>query len=218
VVRVAYQALAAVLGGTQSLHTNSRDEALALPSEESVTIALRTQQLLAYESGVADTVDPLAGSFLVESLTDEIEKRAAALIGRVEEMGGATRAIEAGFMQTEIADSAYRYQQEVEQGKRVVVGVNRFQQEKDDKERPSLGLLKVDPELEKKRVAGLARFKAGRDAAAVKRTLGALAEAAKGDVNLMPFVVESVRAGCTVGEMSDALRAVFGTFRPTGAL
>ncbi len=222
VVRVAFQALAAALGGTQSLHTNSRDEALALPSEESVLIALRTQQIVAHESGVADTVDPLAGSYAVESLTDEIEKRARELIGKVEQMGGVVAAIEQGFMQNEIADSAYKYQKAVEAKQRIVVGVNKFEEvvkrssgpvvECGDKERTELKLLKVDSALGKRRAAELVEFRQKRDAQTLNSSLAALHEAAKGTANLMTPIVAAVRAGGTVGEISDALRAEFGEY------
>jgi methylmalonyl-CoA mutase N-terminal domain/subunit len=216
VVRVAYQALAAVLGGTQSLHTNSRDEALALPSQDSVTIALRTQQILAHESGTADVVDPLAGSYMVESLTDEIERRAAELIQKVEGMGGATAAIERGFMQQEIADSAYRYQQAVEKGRRIVVGVNKYVEGTRGSGVQGFELLKVDPALEKRRAEELARFKQARKQAAVRASLSGLTETAKGTGNLMGPIVSAVRAGATVGEVSDALRSVFGEYDRKG--
>ncbi len=211
VVRVAYQALAAVLGGTQSLHTNSRDEALALPSQESVTIALRTQQILAHESGVADTVDPLAGSYFVEALTDEIETRARALIEKIEAAGGAVPAIESGFMQQEIADSAYRYQQQVEKQARVVVGVNKYCED-GDAAGPRFELLKVDPELGKARASALARFRQERNRAQVEVALARLADTARGSGNLMDAIVAAVRAKATVGEVSDALRSVFGEY------
>ncbi len=210
VVRVAYQALAAVLGGTQSLHTNSRDEALALPSQESVTIALRTQQILAHESGVADTVDPLAGSYCIESLTDEIEARARALIDRIEAAGGATAAIESGLMQQEIAESAYRYQQQVEKQERIVVGVNRYKEGEGATGVQGLRLLKVDPDLGRRRAEELARFRQQRDRAKLEAALARLAETARSSGNLMEAIVPAVRAGATVGEVSDALRAVFG--------
>lgn len=222
VVRVAYQALAAALGGTQSLHTNSRDEALALPSEESVLIALRTQQIVAHESGVADTVDPLAGSYVVESLTDEIEKRARELIEKVEQMGGVVAAIEQGFMQSEIADSAYKYQQAVEKGQRIVVGVNKYEEgvkgsrnqgvQCEDKKEPGLKLLKVDPELGKRRAAELAQYKQTRDGARLGAAMADLREAANGTANLMTPIMAAVRAGATVGEVSDTLRDVFGEY------
>jgi len=222
VIRVAYQALAAALGGTQSLHTNSRDEALALPSEESVLIALRTQQIVAHESGVADTVDPLAGSYAVESLTDEIEKRASELIGKVEQMGGVVSAIEQGFMQNEIADSAYKYQQAVEKKQRIVVGVNKYEEgfkgsksegfQSEEKTGPGLKLLRVDPELGKRRAAELARYKQLRDDAQVKQSLVRVSETAATTTNLMVPIVSAVRLGCTVGEIADALRGVFGEY------
>ncbi|MCL6465696.1 MAG: methylmalonyl-CoA mutase family protein [candidate division WOR-3 bacterium] len=208
VIRVAYQALAAVLGGTQSLHTNSRDEALSLPTEESVTIALRTQQILAYETGVTDTVDPLAGSYFIESLTDEIERRARALIDEIVQRGGAVSAIEQGFIQERIAESAWRYQREVEEGKRIVVGVNRFS----DAVEPKLRLLRVDEALAEKRRQELADFRARRDAAAVQRALVDVERVARSEENLMPVIVAAVRANATVGEISDALRTVFGEY------
>ncbi len=208
IIRVAYQALAAVLGGTQSLHTNSRDEALSLPTEESVTIALRTQQILAYETGVADTVDPLAGSYLVESLTDEIEKRARELIAEVEARGGAVSAIEQGFIQERIAESAWRYQQEVEKGKRIVVGVNRFS----DNVQPQLKLLRVDEALALRRQGELKEFRARRDSRVVNAALAEVARVAETEENLMPAILAAVRAGATVGEISDALRQVFGEY------
>ncbi|HTW90699.1 MAG TPA: methylmalonyl-CoA mutase family protein [bacterium] len=222
VIRVAFQALAAALGGTQSLHTNSRDEALALPSEESVLIALRTQQIVAHESGVADTVDPLAGSYAVESLADEIENRARELIGKVEQMGGVVAAIEQGFMQNEIADSAYNYQQAVEKGQRIVVGVNKYHEvvqrssgqvvECGGRTETGFKLLKVDPELGNRRTAELERFKRTRDCGQVKQALARVGETAAATGNLMEPIVAAVRLGCTVGEISDALRGVFGEY------
>lgn len=208
VVRVAFQALAAVLGGTQSLHNNSRDEALSLPTEESVTIALRTQQILAHETGVADTVDPLAGSYAVEGLTDEIEKRALRLIEQIEGLGGATAAIEQGFVQNEIAESAYRDQQEIEKGHRVVVGVNRYTEAAPTEQR----LLKVDPELGERRAEALARFRAQRNQEQVGTALEELRRRARGTDNLMPPTLEAVRAGATVGEIADAMRTEFGEY------
>ncbi|MEO0069080.1 MAG: methylmalonyl-CoA mutase family protein [candidate division WOR-3 bacterium] len=208
IIRVAYQALAAVLGGTQSLHTNSRDEALSLPTEESVTIALRTQQILAYETGVGDTVDPLAGSYFVESLTNEIEKRARSLIGEIERRGGAVKAIEQGFIQERIAESAYRYQQAVEKEERIVVGVNRFC----DAVEPELKLLKVDEGLAIRRKEELACYRANRDKAKVMQALQKVSETARTDNNLMPVIIDAVRAGATLGEISDALRSVFGEY------
>jgi len=214
VIRVAYQALAAALGGTQSLHTNSRDEALALPSEESVLIALRTQQIVAHESGVADTVDPLAGSYAVESLTDEIEKRARELIGKVEQIGGVVPAIEQGFMQNGIADSAYKYQQAVERKQRIVVGVNKYAEESGRSKDPGIEgkLLKVDPELGKRRAADLVQYKQTRDSVEVQQALDRVRKTASTAANLMVPIVSAVRLGCTVGEISDALRGVFGEY------
>ena len=208
IIRVAYQALAAVLGGTQSLHTNSMDEALSLPTQKSVTIALRTQQLVAYESGVTDTIDPLAGSFYVESQTDRIEREARDYIARIDEMGGATEAIEQGFIQREIQDSAYRYQKAVEDGRRVVVGVNKFQVE----EEPPRDLLRVDPSVREEQVAALAELKAGRSAGDVEAALAALKSAAQGDDNLMPPIIQAVRVYATLGEICDTLRGVFGEY------
>jgi len=208
IIRVAYQALAAVLGGTQSLHTNSRDEALSLPTEESVTVALRTQQILAYETGVADTVDPLAGSFYVESLTEQIEMAARELIEEIERRGGAVRAIEQGFIQERIAESSYRYQQEVERGERVVVGVNKFQ----DAVEPAMRLLRVDEQLETSRRELLRLYRQQRDNRLVEERLRAVSETARGENNLMPAILAAVRVGATLGEISDALRQVFGEY------
>ena len=208
IVRVAYQALAAVLGGTQSLHTNSMDEALSLPTQKAVTIALRTQQLVAYESGVTETIDPLAGSFYVESQTDRIEKEAKDYIARIDDMGGATEAIEQGFIQREIQDSAYRYQKAVEDGRRVVVGVNKFQVE----EEPPKDLLRVDPSVREEQTAALAQLKAGRDAAEVEAALAELKSAAQRDKNLMPPIIQAVRVYATLGEICDTLRGVFGEY------
>ncbi len=209
IVRVAFQALSAVLGGTQSLHTNSMDEALALPSQEAVTIALRTQQLIAHETGVTETVDPLAGSYYVEHLTDEIQARAEEYIDRIDKMGGAPAAIEQGFVQREIQDAAYRYQKAVESGDRVVVGVNKFQTEDDVK--PG-DLLKVDPEVRIGQMAKLTKLKAQRDAEAVARKLAELRKTAEGEGNLMPPILDCVRAYATLGEICDCLRGVFGEY------
>ena len=211
VVRVTLQALAAVLGGTQSLHTNSRDEALALPSEDSVRIALRTQQIIAYESGAAETIDPLAGSYYVESLTDRIEEEALAYLGRIDGLGGAVRAIEQGYVQQEIQDAAYRYQMDVEKGDRVVVGLNKFQV----KEAPPKGLLRVDPVVGERQVEKLKALKGRRDNAAVKSALAVLETAAKGEANLMPPILDAVRKYATLGEVCDVLRGVFGEYRPS---
>lgn len=210
VVRVTVQALAAVLGGTQSLHTNGYDEALALPTQESATLALRTQQVIGHESGTADVIDPLAGSWYVEALTDRIEAEARALIHRVDELGGSARAIELGFFQDEIAKSAWRFQQEVESGRRVVVGVNKFT---DDSPPPVIATPNF-PELEARQRRTLAEVKASRDGAAVTAALGRLGEAAQGEGRLMPPIIEAVRARATLGEISDVLRSAWGTYRP----
>ncbi|MBM4318624.1 MAG: methylmalonyl-CoA mutase [Deltaproteobacteria bacterium] len=211
VVRVALQALAAVLGGTQSLHTNSLDEALALPAEDSVKLALRTQQLIAHESGVADFVDPLAGSYAIEALTDAIEAGARDYIERIERMGGMVAAIEQGFPQREIESSAFRYQLEVEEGERVIVGVNAYQEKVEA--RPG-NLLRLHPELEQRQVERLGQVRAGRDEGQVRGSLAALGEAARGEANLMPYILDAVALRASVGEISDALRAVFGVYRP----
>ncbi|GFO56202.1 methylmalonyl-CoA mutase [Geomonas sp. Red276] len=214
IMRVTLQALAAVLGGTQSLHTNSRDEALALPTEDSVRIALRTQQVIAYESGVADSCDPLAGSFLVESLTDQIEEQAQAYIDRIDALGGAVEAISRGFQQKEIQDSAYAYQRSIEKNETIIVGVNKFTIE----EQPPEDLLKISDEVEVTQKANLARMKAGRDAAKVESTLRALEEAAQGSSNLMPYILEAVKSYATLGEIANVFRKVFGTHRETVVL
>ena len=211
IVRVAIQALAAVLGGTQSLHTNSRDEALSLPTEEAVRIALRTQQIIAYESGVADTIDPLAGSYCIEALTDEIEKRATAYLEKTDQLGGALRAIEVGFVGQEIANSAYRYQREVEQQQRIVVGVNDFATAESAPPR----LLRVDPQVREQQLERLRSLRQTRDATAVQATLTALERAARGSDNLVPPILAAVQAYATLGEICDVLRRVFGEYRPS---
>ena len=208
-VRVTLQALAAVLGGTQSLHTNAMDEALALPTDEAALTALRTQQIIAHESGVAATVDPLAGSYYVESLTGAIERGAQAYLDRVDELGGMLCAIEAGYVQREIAEAAYREQQEVEAGRRVIVGQNRFQQAA---EHPP-AILRVDPDVVIRQTARLARVRAERSGARVRAALGALDEAAGGEENLLPRILECVRAYATIGEICDTLRRRLGTPR-----
>ncbi len=212
IVRVALQALAAVLGGTQSLHTNSMDEALWLPTEKSVRIALRTQQIIAYESGVADTVDPLAGSYYVEYLTDEIQRRAEEYIAKIDEMGGALAAIEKGYIQQEIQESAYRYQQAVEQGEQIVVGVNAFQIEE---EKRDLEALRVDPAIEAAQRRRLADLRARRDNAKVSEILSRIEQAARGSENLMPLIIEAVERYATLGEISDALRRAWGEYQPS---
>ncbi len=205
IIRVTIQALASVLGGTQSLHTNSMDEALALPSDKAVRIALRTQQIIGYESGVTDSVDPLAGSYLIESLTNAIEERAMDYIRKIDEIGGVVRAIEEGYIQREIQNSAYEYQKRVESGEEVVVGVNRFQIE----EPPPENLLRVDPEVEKKQRMRIAELKKRRDSSKVQSLLAELEKAASGQENLMPYIIEAVKNYATLGEISDALRNVF---------
>ncbi len=212
IVRVTLQALSAVLGGTQSLHTNSRDEALSLPTEDAVRTALRTQQVIAHESGVADTIDPLAGSYYIEELTDRMENDALKLMDQVEEEGGVVACIEKGFIQRQIENSAYEYQNEIERGERIIVGVNRFQVE--GEARPPL--LRIDPSIERSQVRDLAKFKKIRDNGHVNRSLALLKSAAQGDDNLMPVILESVRAYATLGEICDVLREVFGEYRYRG--
>ncbi|MFZ5966648.1 MAG: acyl-CoA mutase large subunit family protein [Bacillota bacterium] len=209
IVRVAIQTLAAVLGGTQSLHTNSKDEALALPTEDSVRVALRTQQIVAYESGAADTVDPLAGSYYIEAKTNQIENEAMEYIKKIDEIGGAPKAIDLGYIQQEIMDAAYNYQKEIETGKRVIVGMNKYQIQ----EEAPKGLLRVDPsvgELQKKKIQEL---KAKRDNAAVQQKLEALRKACQGDDNLMPFILDAVRVYGTLGEICGVMREVFGEYQ-----
>jgi len=210
VVRVALQSLAAVLGGTQSLHTNSFDEALALPSEEAVTVALRTQQIIAHESDVADTVDPLAGSYCVEALTNEIEERTMEYIDKIDDMGGVVAAIENGFLQREIADSAYKYQQEIDNKERILVGVNDYTLEEDW---VPLKLLRVPPDVEAEQLAKLQEVKRKRNNAKVKNVLDKLHNAAKRDENLMPTIIEAMKAYATLGETVNMLREVFGEYR-----
>ena len=214
IVRVAIQTLAAVLGGTQSLHTNSRDEALALPTEDSVRIALRTQQIVANESGVANTIDPLGGSYYVERMTDQLQQAAEAYIEKIDAMGGAVKAVEQGFIQREIAESAYRYQCAVERGDQVVVGVNRFTIE----EPPVKGLMRVDAATAEHQIEKLRAMKAGRDNVLVRQRLEALYTAAQGSENLMPFILDCARAYCTEGEICGELRKVFGEYRPVEVL
>ena len=214
IMRVTIQALSAVLGGTQSLHTNSRDEALALPTEDSVRIALRTQQVIAYESGAADSIDPLAGSFLVESLTDQIEKAALEYIEKIDSLGGAVEAISRGFQQKEIQDSAYAYQKAIEKEELIIVGVNKFTVQ----EPPPTGLLKVKEEVEISQKKSLGEMKAGRDDAAVKAALATLETAAKGSDNLMPHILAAVKTYATLGEIADVFRGVFGKHTETVVL
>jgi methylmalonyl-CoA mutase N-terminal domain/subunit len=210
VVRVALQALAAVMGGAQSLHTNSMDEALWLPTERSVRVALRTQQVIACESGAADTIDPLAGSYLVEYLTDEIERRADEYIRKIDEMGGALRAIERGYIQNEIQEAAFRYQKDVECGEEIVVGVNAFQSE----EKPELERLRVDPAIEQAQRRRLRELRLGRDAARVSELLSRLETAARGSENLMPLFIECVESQVTLGEICGVLRGQWREYVP----
>ena len=208
VVRVTLQALAAVLGGTQSLHTNSRDEALALPTEEAVRLALRTQQIIAHESGVAHTVDPLGGSYCIEKLTDQIEAQAAAYIQKIDDIGGVVRAIEQRYPQDEIEQSSYRYQQQIERGERVIVGLNRYTTEADTQPE----IMTVSENAARRQIDRLCRVRARRDASAVTRTLAAVEASARGDANLMPPILDAVQAYASVGEICDALRRVFGEY------
>jgi methylmalonyl-CoA mutase, N-terminal domain len=207
IIRVALQGFAAVAGGTQSLHTNGFDEALALPTERSARIALRTQQVLAHESGVADTVDPFAGSYFIESLTDEIEERSWELIKKVEDLGGSVNALE--FIQKEIEESAISYQERYRTGQDIIVGVNKYVTDQVD----DVDILKVDPESEKRQLERLAKWKANRDQAAVDRRLEELREAARADANLLPPIKEALRAGGSIGEVCGAMRDVFGEYR-----
>jgi len=214
VARVALQALAAVLGGAQSLHTNSMDEALGLPTERAATVALRTQQILAHESGVGDTVDPLGGSYHLEALTSSIEERVLAYLLKIDEQGGTIRAIESGFQQREIQEAAFRHQRQVDEGSRVIVGVNRFKDEEAEPRGPSIPVQKIDPRLEEEQKARLLAFKRGRASGAVESALASIEEAARSGSNLLPHIVRAVEAHATLGEISDRLRAVFGSYRP----
>ena len=212
IVRTAIEALAAVLGGTQSLHTNSFDEALALPTEEAARMALRTQQVIAHETGVVNTADPLGGSYYLEQLTNELERQAYDYFERIDQLGGVVAAIKENFFQREIAEASFRYQAEVEAQQRVIVGVNRYQLE----EESELPILKIDPALEREQVARVQALRARRDTAEVESVLARLAaDAAVDDRNLMPPIVDAARAYATVGEMCDVLRQVWGTWRET---
>ncbi|HVA78449.1 MAG TPA: methylmalonyl-CoA mutase family protein [Candidatus Binataceae bacterium] len=214
VVRVTLQALAAVLGGAQSLHTNSKDEALALPTESSVLLALRTQQLIAYESDVADTIDPLGGSYYVEKLTAELEARAFEYLSKIDDLGGAVAAIERGYQQREIQNAAYLYQREIETKERIIVGVNQFT---GGGELPK-DILKVNPELEDKQKRNLARVRAERDSAKAAAAIAQVERSARDGANLMPPIIDAVRSWCTLGEISDAMRRVFGEYQPVNTL
>jgi methylmalonyl-CoA mutase N-terminal domain/subunit len=208
VARVALQALAAVLGGTQSLHTNSMDEALALPSEKAATIALRTQQVIAHETGVANTIDPLAGSFYVEWLTNEMEQRAYAMFRQIDSFGGVIKAIEAGYFQREIAESAFRYQREIDEQRRVIVGVNDYVQD----EPIAIPILEMDPDGERRQIARLEELRRTRDNEKTGSALSALRAAAQGTANLMPFILDAVKAYATLQEITDVFREVFGIY------
>jgi methylmalonyl-CoA mutase N-terminal domain/subunit len=214
IVRTTIQALAAVLGGTQSLHTNSMDEALALPTEGAARIALRTQQVIAHESGVADTADPLAGSYAIEQLTDEIEERVKEYLKKIETMGGMLRAIESGYVQREIQESAYRFQKAIEAEEHIVVGVNRFQLEQE----PPVQVLRIDPALEQAQIERVRALRARRDAKAVAAALSKLEEAAGTNENLLPRILQCVEAYATVGEISNTLRRVWGEYRETSTV
>jgi methylmalonyl-CoA mutase N-terminal domain/subunit len=209
IVRVAIQALAAVLGGTQSLHTNARDEALGLPTEESARIALRTQQIIAHETGVVNTVDPLGGSYYVEQLTSRIEEGARDLLARIDALGGTLAAIESGYIQRQIQDSAYRAQVAIDKGEQVVVGVNRYESDEPDR----IEVFRLDPALEQAQVERVRALRARRDPVAWRRALDAVVSAARGGDNLVPVIVDAVEAYATVGEIADALREVFGEYR-----
>src|SRR5205823_846135 len=212
IVRTALEALAAVLGGTQSLHTNSFDEALALPTEHAVRIALRTQQVIAHESGVTNTIDPLGGSYYLEALTNELERQAYEYFDRIEKLGGVVAAIKDNFFQREIADASFRYQSEIEREQRVIVGVNRYTLD----DEPELELLRIDPTLEQKQIERVQTLRARRDSAKVEQRLTELKQAAaRDDVNLMPPIVDAARDYVTMGEICDAFRDVWGVWRET---
>jgi methylmalonyl-CoA mutase N-terminal domain/subunit len=209
IVRVTLQALAAVLGGTQSLHTNGFDEALSLPTENAARIALRTQQIIAHESGVTDTVDPLGGSYFIEELTNRIEEEANAYIAKIDGMGGAVNAIEQGYMQKEIADASYRYQTMVEKNEKIIVGVNRFEQA----EKITPPIFKIDDTIRKVQIAKLDQLKNERDSNMVLKTLAAINRAAKDGTNLMPLIIDAAEHHATLGEIADELRLVFGEYK-----
>jgi methylmalonyl-CoA mutase N-terminal domain/subunit len=213
IVRVALQALAAVLGGTQSLHCNGKDEALALPTEESATIALRTQQIILHESGVANTVDPVAGSYAIEEMTTRIERAASELLDRIDQIGGTLAAIESGYIQQQIQDAAYRAQQAVDAGDAVVVGVNRFtsgEASPGGQVRPNADLFRIDPEVERRQVERVRAVRAGRSEREWRSALEAVESAARGTANLVPPIIDAVEKRATLGEIADAMRRVFG--------
>jgi methylmalonyl-CoA mutase N-terminal domain/subunit len=211
IVRTAIEALAAVLGGTQSLHTNSYDEALALPTEEAVRVALRTQQIIAHETGVVNTIDPLGGSYFIEALTERMEQAAYAYFEKIDELGGMVEAIKQNYPQREIADASFRYQEEVEAGQRLVVGVNAYEHE----DEAHLEILRIAPELERKQIGRVQAVRASRDGAAVEAALTELREAAAGDRNLMEPLLECARVHCSEGEVVESLQRVFGTYTET---
>jgi methylmalonyl-CoA mutase N-terminal domain/subunit len=208
IIRTAIEALAGVLGGTQSLHTNSYDEAMALPTEPAVRVALRTQQIIAHETGVTNTVDPLGGAYYVEALTDELERQAYVYFDRIDELGGMVEAVKRNFPQREIADAAFELQQEIDAGERIVVGVNAHTESGDD----AMDLLRIDPLLERKQIGRLEAVRARRDGAAVERTLAALREHAATPINLMPALMDCARVHASEGEIIESLQAVFGTY------
>ncbi len=214
IMRVAFQALSAALGGTQSLHTNSKDEALALPTEHSVLIALRTQQVIGYEIGVADVVDPLGGSYFIEKLTDDIEKQVWEYIEQIDNIGGAVKAVELGYMQKEIHRSAYKYQLSVENGEQTVIGVNKFTME----EPPVEGLMKIDDKVGTLQKAKTAKVRDERDNAAVEKALAALKVAAQGTDNLMPYILDAVKVYATLGEICNVLREIFSEYQASVVL
>jgi len=214
IARTAVEALAAVLGGTQSLHTNAMDEVLALPTDKAARLALRTQQLLAYETGVASTIDPLGGSYFVEALTDEMERQAEAYFKRIEEIGGVIPAIEVGFFQKEIADAAFRYQQELEQKRRIVIGVNDFTVEDEE----AIEILRIDPRLESQQAERISEVRRKRDQAKCSNALSRLRKAAAGTDNLMPYILDAVRAYATEGEIMHTMVEVFGTYTETAVV
>ena len=209
IVRVTMQALAGILGGTQSLHTNSMDEAYALPSEKAVRIALRTQQILGHENGVANTIDPLAGSYFIETLTNEIEEEVLKYIEKIDKMGGVLKAIERGFIQKEISDSAYKYQKEIEGKDRIIVGLNKFAIDEDSK----IEILRVDSEVEKNQIHILKKLKEKRNNKNIKSILNNIEITAKSDENLIPIILEAVKSNTTLGEICDVLREVFGEYK-----
>jgi methylmalonyl-CoA mutase N-terminal domain/subunit len=211
IVRTATEALSAVLGGTQSLHTNSYDEALALPTEEAVRVALRTQQIIAHETGVTNTIDPLGGSYFIEAITDRMEEAAYAEFRKIDELGGMVEAIKQSYPQREIADASFRLQEEIERGQRVIVGVNRYGQE----DEAGMEILRIPPGLERKQIGRVQAVRTGRDTEAVERALSALREAAAADVNLMEPLLDCARAHATEGEIVESLQGVFGTYTET---